>query len=225
MAETVNFLLPMKGHSERVPGKNMRSFKGVPLYHSVMKEILKSRFTGIIYVDTDSPVITEDINRNFPEVRIIERPENLCGDEVSMNRIIGYDISVISGDFFLQTHSTNPLLSIETIDRAIDFFFSNRKKYDSVFGVNRIQSRLYDHKGKAINHDPDELIRTQDLKPVYEENSTLYIFSRDSFAKAGNRRIGSNPYLFEVPHAESIDIDTQADFDMAAYLYDYFRKR
>ena len=225
MSETIDFLLPMKGHSERVPGKNMKLFKGAPLYHSVMKELLKSRYLGNIYVDTDSSLISDDVKNNFPRVVIINRPDDLCGDDVSMNRIIEHDLSLIGGQVFLQTHSTNPLLTSSTIDRAIAFFIANNDLYDSVFGVNRLQSRLYFSDGRPINHNPDDLIRTQDLKPVYEENSTLYIFSRDSFANAGKRRIGQKPWMFEVPPAEAQDIDTQADFDMADYLYDYFRKK
>ena len=225
MSEKINFLLPMKGHSDRVPGKNMKLFKGAPLYHSVMKELLKSRYLGKIFVDTDSPEISDDLKRNFPDVVIIMRPAHLCGDNVSMNKIIEHDLSFVRGPRFLQTHSTNPLLTSGTIDKAIAFFISNTDKYDSVFGVNRLQSRLYFSDGRAINHNPEDLIRTQDLQPVYEENSTLYIFSRDSFKNAGNRRIGLKPYMFEVPHAEALDIDTQADFDMAWYLYDYFRNK
>lgn len=225
MAETVNFLLPMKGHSERVPGKNMKLFCGAPLYHAIMKELLKSRYLGKIYVDTDSEVISGDVCKSFPGVHIISRPEHLQGDDISMNKIIGYDLSGIEGNHFLQTHSTNPLLTVETIDKALEFYFSNISEYDSVFGVNRIQSRLYRSDGKAINHNPDNLIKTQDLEPVYEENSTLYVFSRDSFLKAGNRRIGTKPFLFVVPNAEAIDIDTGADFEMACYLYDYLKKK
>ena len=107
---------------------------------------------------------------------------------------------------------------------AIEFYFNNIEKYDSVFGVNRIQSRLYTGEGKALNHNPEKLIRTQDLPPLFEENSNLYIFSRSSFKRAGNRRIGINPFMFEVPRIESLDIDTQADFDMAVFLYDYLNK-
>lgn len=224
MPEIVNFLLPMKGHSERVPGKNMKLLKGAPLYHSIMKELLKSRYQGKIYVDTDSSIISDDVRRFFPDVIIITRPGHLCGDDVSMNKIIEYDLTLIEGDHFLQTHSTNPLLTVKTIDKAIDFYFKNATKYDSVFGVNRIQSRLYWSDGRPVNHDPENLIRTQDLPPVFEENSTLYIFSRDSFAAAGNRRIGIRPYMFEIPHQEALDIDNRSDFDMACYLYDYVKK-
>jgi len=224
MPEKVNFLLPMKGHSERVPGKNMKLFCGAPLYHTVIKELLKSKYINKVFVNTDSELISHDVEDFFPDTLIITRPDSLCGDHVSMNKIIEYDLSLIDGDFFLQTHSTNPLLRIGTIDRAIEFYFSNRNNFDSVFGVNKIQSRLYRSDGKPVNHNPEELIRTQDLDPVFEENSTLYIFSRESFKKAGNRRIGKRPYMFEVPRAEAVDIDTQSDFEMAAYLYEYLSK-
>lgn len=220
----INFLLPMKGHSERVPDKNMKMFRGSPLYHAIMNEIRKSRYYGQIFVDTDSGRIAEDIHKNFRDVTVIERPVNLCGDDISMNRIIEHDLSVIEGNYFFQTHSTNPLLRADTMDRAIDFFLKNPGKYDSVFGVNKIQSRLYRNNGEPLNHDPAKLINTQDLPAVYEENSNLYLFSRDSFTKAGNRRIGINPYMFEVPKMESLDIDVQADFDMALFLYDYINK-
>lgn len=220
----INFLLPMKGHSERVPGKNMKIFRGKPLYHSVMGKLLKSRYRGRIFVNTDSEIIAGDVRQNFPEAEVINRPFELCGDDVSMNRIIGYDISVSEGEYFLQTHSTNPLLSKETIDGAIEFFLSNTGRYDSLFGVNRIQSRLYNSSGVPINHDPESLIKTQDLEPVYEENSNIYIFSRESFFNAGERRIGKKPFMFEIPRLESLDIDTMSDFDMALFMAEYLKK-
>lgn len=220
----INFLLPMKGHSERVPDKNMKPFRGAPLYHSIMKELHKSRFRGKIYVDTDSLRIADDLRNSFPDVIIIDRPEELHGDDVSMNRIISHDLSIIPGDDFFQTHSTNPLLSAATIDRAIDLYFMNRGKYDSLFGVNKILSRLYRADGTPVNHDPENLIKTQDLPPFFEENSNLYIFSRASFMNAGQRRIGKKPFMFETPRIESLDIDIQADFDMALFLHEYLTR-
>lgn len=215
----------MKGHSERIPDKNMKLFRGNPLYHSILNELLKSKFLRKVFINTDSNQISENVHKFFPEVSIIDRPSELCGDNVSMNKIIEYDINITNEEFFLQTHSTNPLLSIETIDSAIEFFLNNRGKYDSVFSVNKIQSRLYWSDGMAINHNPDELIRTQDLPMVFEENSNFYIFTKGSFEKAGNKRIGKNPYMFEVPSLESIDIDTQEDFDMAEYVKNYITNK
>lgn len=215
-------LLPMKGNSQRVPNKNMKDFAGNPLYHAIMDEMLKSKSVSKIVINTDSEIIKNDIQKNYPDVFIINRPKELCGDFVSMNDLIKYDIKQFHDQHFLQTHSTNPLLKAETIDEAIMQYFSNLGKYDSLFSVTRLQTRLYDKNGKAINHNPGVLIRTQDLEPIYEENSNFYIFSKESFQRADNKRIGLNPQMFEMNKLEAIDIDEPEDFELAELLY---RKR
>ncbi len=134
-----------------------------------------------------------------------------------MNNIILYDISLIDADFYLQTHSTNPLLTTNTISRAIETFLQDGK-HDSLFGVTRLQTRLYSSDGRPLNHDPDLLLRTQDLSPVYEENSTIYIFTRDIMKKKKSR-IGYHPLMFEVRREEAIDIDEEIDFLFAEFLY------
>lgn len=223
MTFTITALLPMKGHSERIHNKNMRSFCGAPLYHHIVSELKKSKYITGIVVDTDSENIKTDVEKYFPEIKVIDRPEKYRGDMVPMNDIIAYDISETDSDIFIQTHSTNPLLLSDSIDDAIHFFINN-KIYDSVFSVSPIQSRLYDHKGKALNHDVDALIRTQDLQPVYEENSCFYIFTKGSFLNAGNKRIGKKPYMYELNRSESIDIDEEQDFELAEAIYKYRNK-
>lgn len=208
-------LLPMKGHSERISNKNMKYFNQKPLYHSIMKSLLESKYVKKIVVDTDSENIRKDVESNFDEVQIIDRPIGLQGDAVSMNTIINYDLSNLEGEHFLQTHSTNPLLTSITIDKAIENYFMRIDKYDSLFSVTRIQSRLYWENASPINHNPCELLRTQDLSPVYEENSNLYLFSKGSFKKADGQRIGKCPQLFEINKLESIDIDEPEDFLLA----------
>jgi len=213
-------LLPMKGHSERLPNKNMRGFCGRPLYHAIMKSLLRSKYISKIVINTDSNEIKQDALQFFKDGVIIhDRPKSIRGDFVSMNEVIGFDIEKLEGEYFLQTHSTNPLLKTETIDKAIERFFQIlNKRYDSLFSVTRLQTRLYDTDGRAMNHNPDELIRTQDLPPVYEENSCLYIFSRESFLKK-KRRIGENPFMFEIPREEARDIDEEIDFEIAEFFY------
>lgn len=217
--KSVNFLLPMKGHSERVPNKNLKLFNGKPLYHSVMNEIIKSKFLRNIYINTDSEKIAHDVNINFPNAQIIWRPSELIGDFVSMNKIIEYDLSQIGNHIFLQTHSTNPLLKVETMDKAIDFFLNTEYQYDSAFSVTKWQTRFYWEDGKPINHNPKELLRTQDLPPMYEENSNFYIFTKESFNAAGGKRIGLNPYMYAMPPIEAVDIDTEFNFKMAEHIY------
>lgn len=216
----VTALLPMKGHSERVPNKNMRLFAGAPLFHRVASTLERSELIDSIVIDTDSKEIAEDAVGNFKKTKIIERPERLRGDIVSMNKIINYDIGLLSGEHFLQTHSTNPLLRTDTIDRAIEKYFSALDEgYDSLFSVTRLQTRLYDKNGVPINHNPKELLRTQDLPPVFEENSCIYIFSRGRFLGNERMRIGKRPLMFEILPKEAWDIDEELDFEIAEFLY------
>jgi CMP-N-acetylneuraminic acid synthetase len=107
-------------------------------------------------------------------------------------------------------------MSADTIRNALDSFrlASAEGRVDSLFTVNKIQTRFYREDSSPVNHDPDKLIPTQELEPWYEENSNLYIFTADSFAKT-NARIGEKPMMFEGPYLESIDIDTPADWEFA----------
>jgi len=213
-------LLPMKRTSERVPNKNMRNFDGVPLYHAITKSLLASKYIDKIAINTDSEVIAKDARENFGDkIIIIDRPVEIQGGDVSMNIIIDYDLSQLKGEHFLQTHSTNPLLRTETIDKAIEVYFEKLDDNDSLFGVTKVQTRFYDKDANPVNHNPEELLRTQDLEPLYEENSNLYIFSKEAFKKADKKRIGLKPKIFEVNKLEAIDIDEPEDFKLAELLH------
>jgi len=218
-------LLPMKGNSERVPNKNLKDFHGKPLFHRITETLLQSEYINKVVINTDSYKIKNDAINSFGEkVILIDRPLSIQGDFVSMNNIIEHDINIVSSSIhFLQTHSTNPLLKIETINKAIEKYFEviENNQFDSLFSVTRFQTRFYWETGEPINHDPNELLRTQDLPVVYEENSNFYIFSRDSFFANGKKRIGKRPYLFEMDKIEATDIDEPEDFIIAEKLYNY----
>lgn len=212
--KTVTALLPMKGHSERVPNKNIRLFNGKPLFYHVLASLQNSEYIDQIIINTDSSKIAE-LAKEFSKVVINERPQEICGDFVSMNDIINYDIQKSNKEYFIQTHSTNPLLTTKAIDKGIVSFFKNIEKFDSVFSVTKLQTRLYTKGAKPLNHNPQELLRTQDLEPLYEENSNFFIFSKESFSKAGNKRIGLTPNMLELDKLEAIDIDEPQDFILA----------
>ena len=210
-------LVPMRHHSQRVPGKNFRLLAGKPLYQHIIETLLSVPEIGQVLVDTDSETIRDGLHRDFPDVLVTERPEHLRADAISMNEILLYDTSLAEADFYLQTHSTNPLLRPETISRAIQAFVADFPTHDSLFSVTRLQTRLYDRNGHPLNHDPEVLIQTQDLPPVYEENSCMYIFSRENLARRRNR-LGERPLLFEIDSAEAWDIDEELDFAICDFL-------
>ena len=215
-------LVPMRHHSQRVPGKNYRQLAGKPLFHYILDSLSECPLITDILVDTDSKVILDDIEKNFPAIIRVNRPEALRGDEVPMNQILIYDTQHIPADLFLQTHSTNPFLKPKTITRAIETFLENYPRHDSLFSVTRIQTRLWDSYAKAINHDPNVLLQTQDLPPVYEENSCIYIFTSKKLLEKKNR-IGEKPFLFEISTEEALDIDDESDFLIADLLMHHFK--
>lgn len=209
--ETITALVPMRHHSQRVPGKNYRLLAGRPLYQHVIANLLQVKELTQIVVDTDSEEIITGIQQNFPSVKIINRPEHLRADSIPMNEILLNDVAQFPSDLYLQTHSTNPLVKAETFSRAIRTLTALYPSYDSLFGVTRLQSRLWDSLGRAINHNPDILLQTQELPIVYEENSCVYLFTGENLQRRRNR-LGERPYLFEIERDEAWDIDEEIDF-------------
>jgi len=216
MADQIVALVPMRHDSERVPGKNYRPMAGKPLYRHVVEALLATPEVDRVVIDTDSDVIRRDAATAFPEVVVVERPAHLRDGSIPMNHVLLNDVRQVPADLYLQTHSTNPLLRPETISRAIRELRSS-PGHDSLFSVTRIQARLWSADGRPINHDPAVLLRTQDLTPVYLENSCLYLFTRELLERTGTR-IGDNPLLFEIDRDEASDIDEEQDFRLVAAL-------
>ena len=207
----------MKANSQRVKGKNFRVLHGKPLFAWILDSLLAIEEIDEVVINTDArEILAENGLVEGPRVTIRDRKPELCGDTVSMNLILADDIANVPADTYLMTHTTNPMLSSASIEGALALY---RDKLaagdaDSLFTVNKIQTRFYRADTSPVNHDPDNLIQTQDLEPWFEENSCLYIFSAGSFAKT-NARIGKTPVMFETPRLESVDIDTPDDWDLA----------
>jgi CMP-N-acetylneuraminic acid synthetase len=210
-------MVPMRHDSERVPGKNYRLLAGKPLYHYILTTLLSCPEISQVVVDTDSPKIIAGLENSFPQVLVLERPENLRSGDIPMNEVLIHTTEQIDADFYLQTHSTNPLLKSSTISAAIDKFLDNYPSFDSLFSVTRLQTRLYDSGGRAVNHNPAVLLRTQDLPPIYEENSCLYLFTREMLIKRRNR-VGDRPLMFVINAQEAWDIDDELDFSIVEFL-------
>jgi N-acylneuraminate cytidylyltransferase len=212
-------MVSMKGHSSRVPRKNLRELAGRPLFYWIIKTLTDVPEIDEVIVETDSDEIADKV-RAFFDVTLLRRPPELVGDDVPMNELIAFNMSQVPADTYLQTHCTNPLLKSATVSAALAALKANSGA-DSLFGVTEWKTRLFKADGSPLNHNPDELIPTQNLPPVYEENSNLYIFTADSFAKR-RHRIGTAPMMFPIARLEAVDIDEMSDFEFADFL---MRKR
>lgn len=216
-------LLPMKAHSARVTSKNFRDIAGKPLFRWILDTMAHTPAIDMIVINTDARAILADHGLKDGDydgkVMIRDRKDEICGDFVSMNLVLGDDIANVPSDYYFMTHTTNPLLRQATIEAMIEEFLRAEASgaSDSLFTVNRHQTRFYSPAGAPINHDPNNLIRTQDLPPYLEENSVGYLFSPASFAKT-HARIGEKPCLYATPPLESVDIDEKTDWFMAESL-------
>lgn len=210
-------IVPMRHNSERVPGKNYRLLAGIPLYRYIIRTLIAVPEIDSIVIDTDSAVIMDDCAVNFPDVTLLLRPEDLRGGSVAMNDVLLNTLEQVDADVVLQTHSTNPFLEASTMSTALNLFMRRDHEFDSVFSVTRLQARLWDNHTRPVNHDPSELLRTQDLEPMFIENSCFFIFTPQSLRNRGNR-IGVRPMMVEVAPLEGVDIDTEDDFALAAAI-------
>ena len=219
-------LLPMKAHSERVPRKNIKLLNGRPLFCYVADTLRAANLFKFLAINTDCPQIADLALARYGEwVRIIDRPIDLIGENISMNLIIAHDIELLGKEHhYFQTHSTNPLITVKTINAAVHQYQTGilNQSFDSLFSVNALRTRLYDKALRPVNHDPLVLERTQDLDIMYEENSNFYIFSGKSF-NTKQHRIGSKPDLFIMDrnNREGLDIDEKSDWDLVEMIIKY----
>ncbi|QXD26365.1 acylneuraminate cytidylyltransferase family protein [Opitutia bacterium ISCC 51] len=210
----------MKAHSARVKGKNFRIFAGKPLFRWILDTLLFVEEIEKIVINTDArEILKENGLVDTDRVLIRDRKPEICGDHVSMNLVIEDDLEAIDAETFVMTHTTNPLLSGPTLQEALQAYNKGVAEdgKDSLFTVNEYQTRFYRDDGSAVNHDPNVLLPTQELEPWYEENSNLYIFTKNSF-KATNARIGEAPILFPTPTLESADIDNATQWRIAEII-------
>jgi CMP-N-acetylneuraminic acid synthetase len=216
---TVTAIVPIKQNSQRLPHKVFLDFFGIPLYRVMLDKLESVNEISEIIVNTDSETVMSECAGKYSKVVLVERPVQLCGDEVPMNSIIEYELGSNKNEHFLQTHVTNPLLKCETISQAIRLYFEQRDRFDSLTGVIPIYKRVWNSSFEPVNHQNNKMLQTQDLEPVLIENSNIFIFSKISFYAAGKSRIGLKPFPFYMNCIESVDIDYPEDFELAKFYY------
>lgn len=210
-------IIPIKRNSSRVPGKNFVEVNGRALYRHVIDMLIGVEAISTIVVDTDCPELLADL-RALEKVELRTREPALHGDEVVMNQLLEPVLGSMDAEHFLQTHVTNPLLTADTVRACIERYFEGLDRFDCLFTVTEVRKRAYHADARPINHDLSEMKMTQDLPPVYIENSNLFLFSRKSYFGNGNNRIGKAPQMYPMDELEGLDIDTPVELEMARLL-------
>jgi len=216
----VTAIVLIKAENELING-NLRLFNNKPLYKTLLDKLENIYAIDEIIIDTDLHEIETELNKLYNKIKFIKRHEKLSKNDTDVNEIIKYDLAQTNNnEIFIQTHINKPLLKKETIAKALKKFIENETVYDSLFSVNTHHSRFYNHNNDPINHELNNLVRTKNLKPVFEENSCFYIFTKESFQNNQNR-IGVKPYLFEISHIESLELNDDLSYKLAEILILY----
>ena len=207
-------IFPVKENSERLPGKNFKHIGPFPLWAYALKALLKSGVCDEIIIDTDVPNKFEKAKLP-PLVKVETRRDVARGDDVPMNKVIESVVGRHPADYYIQIHATSPFLTPETIKMALDACIG---KHDSVYTVTERRSRFWTANQEPVNHSHKVLEKTQDLPPLYEENSAVYVFSGEAFDGEKNRICGDSLQL-EISALDGFDIDYQDDFEMALLMW------
>lgn len=212
-------VVPIKLNSERVKNKNIRPFtNGQPLCHYILETLTKVNGIDEIYVYCSNPAIKQYL----PEgIKFLKRSENLDQSTTKINEVLISFAKDVDADYYLLTHATAPFIKDTSIQTALYKVLED--EYDSAFAVTKLQDFLWDDK-KPLNYDLNSIPRTQDIEPIFEETSGLYIYNKDTIVNK-NRRIGDKPYMIELSKIEAIDIDEEEDFTIADAVFNYcYRK-
>ena len=205
-------IVPIKAKSKRVKNKNFKLVKKKPLYTYLLNTLKKCNFTEI-YVDSDSDEIKKYCEKN--SFKFINRLPNLALDTANGNDLLNYHSKIIDADYYFQLFITAPLLKQKTINNCIKIL-RNNKRYDSILTSRSIYSWFW-FKKKPVNYSPKILPRSQDAKPIVGETTGLYGIKKKTLLKE-KIRIGKKPFFYEVTSDESIDLDTNKDFELLEFI-------
>lgn len=208
-------IVPMKLNNSRLPQKNTKAFtNGKPLCCYILSTLLLVDGIDEVYVYCSNPSIQEFIPDG---VKYLRRSESLDQDTTKMNEVLQCFAKDVPADIYIMTHTTAPFISKESLKKGLDAVISG--EYDSSFAAKKLQDFLWKD-GVPFNYELDNIPRTQDLPPLYEETSGFYIYRNEVMTKL-NRRIGDHPFIVEVGEIESVDIYEPEDFMIADAIFNY----
>lgn len=209
--KVVSFI-PIKLNNQRLPGKNTMMLNGRPTCDYIFDAISKVKTINEKYVYCSDEAIKPYIAPyEEKELKFLKRDPYLDGFQVKGLEIIERFVKDVDADIYVLTHVTQPFTKAESIERALEKVISG--EYDSAFSAVVLQDYMWMN-GKPLNYNLKNIVRTQDLDPIYMETGAFFIFRKEVFTELG-QRIGNNPYIYEIDQFEAVDIDTAEDFQFA----------
>lgn len=217
-------VIPARGGSKGLPGKNIRRFLGKPLIAHTIEQAKGAEFIDRIIVSTDDKKITDISRRYGAEVPFI-RPKSLARDKSSTIDVLLHAIKWLEGegysfDILVLLHTTTPLRSVKDIDSSIKLLF--KKNISNVFSVTCAQRNPYFNmvevkRGRVRLVKPGRFTSRQEAPKVYDMNASIYVWWKDVLKNKGKTLLRKSR-IYIMPKERSVDIDDEIDFRMAQAL-------
>lgn len=210
--------IPIKLNNQRLPGKNTMLLEGRPMCDYLFETISEIEVIDEKYVYCSDEAIQPYIMPYEKKgLRLLKRDKYLDGFQVKGLEIIDKFIKDVDADIYVLTHVTQPFTKASSIAKALEKVISG--EYDSAFSAVALQDYMWMN-GKPFNYDMKNIVRTQDLEPIYMETGAFFIFKKEVFTELG-QRIGNKPYIYEIDQFEAVDIDEAEDFEFAKVVARY----
>lgn len=217
MQKKVSALIAVRSGSVRVKNKNIRTFNDSTLLELKIKQLQSVKEINDVVVNSNSDEMLS-IAKNLG-AKTVKRDDYYASNTISMSSVFEHMAKNMDCENILYANCTNPLVSTNSYSDAIRIFLNNTSAYDSLVSCHDIKEFLY-LDGKALNYDPMNQPRSQDLPNVVALNFAISIISKSDMIKNKNI-IGMNPYFYKLNEVESLDIDTPLDFFIAEKLYQH----
>ncbi len=219
-------IIPARGGSKRIPGKNIRNFSGKPIIAYSIEMAKKTNLFDLIIVSTDSPEIKEIAIEYGAEVPFI-RPDYLSDDITPTAPVLEHAVKElellgIKIEDFCCIYPTAPFISDRYIKEGYNVL--KEKECSVVFSVTTFDFTIYraveiceDGRVEMINPE-HKLTRSQDLLEAYHDAGQFYWFNKNKFIN-NPTLLPDDCYPVVLPRKLVQDIDTLEDWEVAEYMF------
>ena len=216
----INILIAVRGGSKRVPRKNVRPFCGSSMLELKVQQAMRLEdVTGVVVTSDDEDMLETAYRLGATPM---DREPYYATDTVPMGDVYVHLASSLDCQDVMWTPVTSPLVTDRTMQDCISVY-KHRGAHDSVVTTNLIKEYMW-LDNKAINYDPKNHPRSQDLPNIYALNFAVNILPRELMIKNKNI-LGDNFYSYMLDEVEALDVDTEYEFMLAEILYEKMRKQ
>lgn len=221
--EVAAVIVARKG-SVRVPSKNLLPLGNDTLISRKIKQLKQAKLVDRIIFGSDSDEMLEHAAKFGAEC--VRRPDYYCDEkQASANDMIHNMMELINTEIVVWAHCTNPLLSSDTYDAALNSFCEGLAEgYDSVLSVVEFKEHLWGENKKPLNYNPYQKRHTpaRELPPYYMQDGGIFIQPYEQM-KNNSYFFGKNPKLFVIPSEEFLDINDMRDYILAKAIIENFK--